>query len=202
LSGRDANLGPRASRPLAPAAAHRGWHARGYLPHFDSPETVQTVAFRLFDSLPRSVYDEITALPIAGKRRQRLDALLDEGRGACVLREPKNAEIVENALVHFDGERYRLLAWVVMPNHVHAMVEQVEGYRLSDIVHSWKSYTAKAINGVRKRSGSLWAPDYFDRFVRDERHYAAALHYIEGNPVKAGLAARAQEWPFSSATRR
>jgi REP element-mobilizing transposase RayT len=163
---------------------------------------VQTVTFRLFDSLPAAIFHELSRLPAGAERRRRLDAMLDDGRGGCALREPSCARIVEAALARFDGERYRLLAWVVMPNHVHAMVEQIEGFSLGDIVHSWKSYSAKAINALTKTSGRLWSPDYFDRFVRDEKHYAHALTYIEDNPVKAGLAAQASDWPFSSASRR
>jgi putative transposase len=119
----------------AAALAHMGWHARGYLPHFDSPEAVQTLTFRLADSLPKAVYDESTSLP-DNKRRSQLDALLDESRGAAILGEAAVAAIVEHALQHFDGERYRLLAWVVMPNHVHVIIEQIEGFRLGEIISS------------------------------------------------------------------
>jgi putative transposase len=85
-----------------------------------------------------------------------------------------------------------------VPNHVHAMIEQVEGHRLGDVVHSWKSYTANQINEIIGTKGVLWAPDYFDRFIRDETHYANAVSYIECNPFKAGLISRAEDWPFSS----
>jgi putative transposase len=93
--------------------------------------------------------------------------MIDEGRGACLLRVPEHATIVRDALQHFDGERYRLLAWVIMPNHVHALVEPFEGFRLGDIVQAWRSFTAKAINKRRSASGAVWAPDYFDRLIRN-----------------------------------
>jgi putative transposase len=185
----------------APALTRRGWHARGYLPHFDSPEAVQTITFRLADSLPKAVYDELAADLGDVERLKRMDGMLDECLGRAVLREERVAEIVQDALQHFDSERYRLLAWVVMPNHVHAMIEQIEGYQLSEVVRSWKSYTAKAINRLQNSSGPVWASDFVDRFVRNERHYANALHYIEENPVKAGLVARAEDWVYSSANR-
>jgi putative DNA methylase len=130
--------------------------------------------------------------------RARIEGLIDKSRGACHLRRTDCARLVETALAHFDGERYRLLAWVVMPNHVHVMIEQIEGYRLGDTIHSWKSYTANLINRRIGARGALWAPDYFDRFIRDEKHYGNAVRYIENNPVKAGLATRAEDWPFSS----
>ena len=189
--------GPRASRP------HKGWHNRGYLPHFDAGAVVQTITFRLADSLPRALYAEMVA-ELAGdaELRPTLDRVIDEGRGECLLRDSGNAQIVREALDHFDGERYLLLAWVIMPNHVHAMIEQIDGYALGGILHAWKSYTAKAINKRRGSRGVVWAADYFDRYIRDTEHYEAAAYYIENNPVKAGLVPQAEDWPFSSARQR
>jgi REP element-mobilizing transposase RayT len=188
--------GTRASRP------HKGWHDRGYLPHFDAGALVQSITFRLADSLPRSVYAQVVATAANDpERRRRLDSMIDEGRGSCRLRAPENARIVKDALHHFDGERYRLIAWVIMPNHVHVLIEQIDGFPLADIVHSWKSFAAKEINKRRDAGGQVWASDYFDRFIRDESHLAGAIRYIEENPVKAGLATRPEDWPFSSASR-
>ncbi|MGD0866531.1 MAG: transposase [Rhizomicrobium sp.] len=189
--------GPRASRP------HKGWHERGYLPHFDAGAVVQTITFRLADSLPRALYARIVAdLADDAELRPTLDRLIDEGRGECLLKVAGNAQIVCEALEYFDGERYRLVAWVVMPNHVHAMIEQIGGYALGEIVHAWKSYTVKAINKRRGSKGTIWAADYFDRYIRDAEHNEAAVYYIESNPVKAGLVGRAEDWPFSSAVQR
>jgi putative transposase len=191
------HVGARASRP------HRGWHERGYLPHFDAGAIVQMITFRLADSLPRQLYER-AAVAAATKqdRYLRLEKIIDEGRGACMLCKPQNASIVQDAMTHFDGERYRLVAWVVMPNHVHALIEQVDGYQLGDIVKSWKSFSAHAINRREGKSGPIWAADYFDRYIRNEEHYANARFYIESNPVKAKLAASASAWPFSSASVR
>ncbi len=198
--------GPRAGHPAKyyfagnPSLPHKGWHERGYLPHFDARAVVQMVTFRLADSLPRSVYEEILSKAKDDlDRLTQLDAMIDEGRGACLLRLPEHAATVRDALQYFDGVRYRLLAWVIMPNHVHALIEQIEGFRLGDIVQAWKSFTAKEINKRRSEGGAIWARDYFDRFIRDEPHLAAAILYIEENPVKAGLLARPQDWPYSSA---
>ncbi len=191
------SLGPRASRP------HKGWHNRGYLPHFDAGAVVQTLTFRLADSVPRGIYKEFLAVAKRDQKWQtRIEHLIDEGRGACLLKHPENASIVRAALQYFDGERYRLLAWAIMPNHVHTLIEQIDGYLLGDIVHSWKSYTSHAINLLRRSTGAVWAPDYYDRFVRNEEHYANAIHYIENNPVKAGLVRTPRDWEYSSATER
>ena len=118
----------------------RGWHSLGYLPHFDSPETIQFVTFRLADSLPASATESIR---LRDHILQRLDRELDVGLGACWLKRPDIASLVEKALLHFDGERYRLLAWCLMPNHVHVVIEMIDGHSLSEVVGSWKSFTAK-----------------------------------------------------------
>jgi REP element-mobilizing transposase RayT len=113
-----------------------------------------------------------------------------------MLRDPKNAEIVEAALRHGAGR------YVIMPNHVHALITQHEAARLADIVHRWKGWSAKQINRLTGRSGQFWKRDYFDRFIRDETHFHAALAYIEQNPVVAGLFIAAADWRFGSAWRR
>ena len=196
----DSVPGARTSRP------HRGWHERGYLPHFDSDGAVQAIAFRLADSVPRALAEQWRAEAAARGEtpdlRRRIDDYQDAGRGACHLRRPEIARIVEDALLHFDGDRYRLLEWCVMPNHVHVLVEQLPGRRLSDVVASWKSFTAKRANRLLGRSGRFWAADYRDRFIRDERHFAAAHRYVRENPVKAGLCAAPSDWPWSSASPR
>jgi REP element-mobilizing transposase RayT len=125
--------------------------------------------------------------------------MIDDGLGSCSLREPVVAAVVHDALHHFDGTRYWLIAWVIMPNHVHALIEQAGGFPLGDIVHAWKSFTAKQANKQLGRTGAFWAPDYFDRYIRDQTHFDTAVHYIHENPVKAGLVARADEWRWSSA---
>lgn len=84
-------------------------------------------------------------------------------------------------------------------NHVHTLIEPLEGNPLARIVHSWKSYTAKEANRILGRAGRFWSPEYFDRYIRDERHLVNAISYIHHNPVKAGLAEQPEDWPFSSA---
>jgi REP element-mobilizing transposase RayT len=174
---------------------HKGWHSRGYLPHFDSAETVQFVTFRLADSLPRAVAATLLNLPDSFVH---IDQQLDTGLGSCWLREPAIAEIVEQALLHFDGERYRLLAWCIMPNHVHVIVAPVGGSTLGAIVQSWKSFTAKEANRRLSRSGSFWHQDYFDRYMRSENHLETTIAYVENNPVTVGLASTPDAWRWSS----
>jgi len=175
----------------------KGWHSRGYLPHFDSPETVQFVTFRLADSLPVEAIARIReAISLSDSER---DSFLDAGTGECWLRRPEIAAVVEEALLHFDDIRYRLLAWTIMPNHVHALIEPRNGHGLGDIVGSWKRYTARMANRILERSGQFWQDDYWDTYIRNERHYESAVAYIENNPVKAGLVGSIYAWPWGHA---
>lgn len=197
-TSRDApdSAGPRTSCPQQ----HKHWHSRGYLPHCDTPGLFQSLTFRLADSLPANALDCLQ-LEAGGEveKHRKVDALLDAGHGACWLKQSAIADIVEDALLHWDGQRYRLLAWCVMPNHVHVLIETREGSPLPGVLHSWKSFTAKLINQRLGRIGTVWMPDYFDRYVRDDDHLAAVIAYIHANPVKAGVVQDEREWPHSSA---
>jgi REP element-mobilizing transposase RayT len=201
---RPARLGgetPPPRKEIPPMREHKGWYVPRALPHFDSAEVAQAITFRLADALPRAVVMARKDETFAAHRR-RVAAALDAGHGGCLLRDPALAEIVEAALLHGVGAGYQLFAWVIMPNHVHALIAPMADNRLADIVHAWKSWTAKAINRRRGASGSVWQREYFDRFIRDDPHFAAAVAYIEENPVKAGLAAQPADWRFGSAWRR
>ena len=178
------------------------WHSRGYLPHFEQPGAIQMITFRLADSLPPEVIEtlerEARAKP-DDVRRRRLDAYLDAGYGECLFRDRRAARAIEETLRYGDGRRYRLLAWVVMPNHVHVLVETLGTHPLAEIVQAWKSLSARQINHLLGRRGRVWQPDYFDRVIRDERHLQRAIEYVHGNPIQAGLVDRPELWPHSSA---
>jgi REP element-mobilizing transposase RayT len=208
------------------------WHSRGYLPHFESAEKIQHVTFHLADSLPKAALarleEKLSQLPTEqqdAERRKRIEALRDAGYGACVLREPGIAEMVQNTLFFFDGQRYNLLAWVVMPNHVHVLFQTMPGWTVAKIVASWKKFTARKIcdyqkaipghanlqigeitqsaiqeNGEpRSNTNRIWQREYWDRFIRNEKHLCQVILYIHQNPVKAGLVATAESWRWSSA---
>jgi REP element-mobilizing transposase RayT len=189
----------RLARILDAMTEHKGWHSRGYLPHLDSPGTVQAVTFRLHDSLPAEILKRLEAEKDPAKRRAAYDEAMDAGQGSCLLRHPDAAAIVEDCLLHRDGIDYRLIAWVVMPNHVHAVLEPV--IRLPDIVKAWKSVTAKRINAWRAEGGRVWQPEYFDRFIRDDGHLVTVVQYVENNPVKAGLCETPEQWRFGTAAK-
>jgi REP element-mobilizing transposase RayT len=214
-------LGSAGILPALSAAATPHWHSRGYLPHFEGGQYVQALTFRLHDSLPKKIVDEwrheltvelattahtTPATPgvatlqdrIETELRRRIFAYEDAGHGACYLRDPHVAGIVQNALLYFDAQRYRLIAWCVMPNHVHVVIEPIVPHLLSDIEHSWKSFTAKAANKHLCRKGAFWMREYYDRYIRNPAHLASAINYTEDNPVKAGLVASKTQWRWSS----
>jgi REP element-mobilizing transposase RayT len=118
------------------------------------------------------------------------------GSGHCWLQQSEIARIVEDALLHFDGDRYRLIAWTIMPNHVHVLIEPIGGHDLGSIVSSWKRFSARMANRALGRSGPFWQDDYWDTYIRNERHFESTVGYIESNPVKAGLAKEPADWPW------
>jgi REP element-mobilizing transposase RayT len=214
------------SEPLADDAkmkGFKGWHERGYLPHCDQPGLVQFVTFRLWGSMPASrkgEWEHLLAVPtrsdaprsgaqgnvpyvgaqsIASReQRIKLENYLDRGLGECFLRDPRIAALVEQAIRFHHGRRFELLAWVVMPNHVHALI-QVGQTPLTRIVQNWKSIVAVEANKLLGRAGRFWQPDYWDRHMRDTEQTLKAIRYIENNPVKAKLCQVPEDWPFSSA---
>ena len=199
-------LGRSGRTPGAPS-----WWDRGYLPHFESQDHIQHVCFRLADSLPREVVDrillELGALPAVlreAEKEKRFNAYLDAGHGACWLQQPHNAGLVQDAFLLFHGVRYVLHAWCVMPNHVHVLFQPMNGWTMSKVVASWKSYTGRRISAWRQQDGHdpggpVWQREYFDRYVRNEQHYDRVVAYIRDNPVTAGLVERPEDWVFSSA---
>ncbi len=177
-----------------------GWHSRGYLPHFDDGVSLQCVTYRLSDALPSHVLARLKDANHNDESGQsEIERYLDAGHGSCIFREPRNAGIVVANWHHFEPCFYHLHAWVVMPNHVHVLIEPNGRRSLSLIVQSWKSYTAKQMMPVGAPRRRLWQPDYWDRFIRNRHHFLAVVAYIHHNPVRAGLCHKPQDWLWSSA---
>ncbi len=187
--------------------------SRGRLPHWEAANAIYFVTFRLVDSLPKSVLqaidfersDIVRTAQAMGREltpheRKKLDELisekieshLDAGAGSCFLSNPSVAKIVADAVRHFDSDRYKLFAWCVMPNHVHAVFRPLGRHGLSDILHSWKSYSAKEANRILERSGEFWMEEYYDHLVRDEDEFYRIVDYVLRNPEKSGL----RDWPW------
>jgi len=178
---------------------------RNRLPHWQQGEAWVFVTWRLGDSLPKAKLDQWKAEREAWLHHhpepwdekiedeyherfsRRIDEWLDQGAGSCVLRDADNAKIVEGALRYFDGQRYELASFVVMPNHVHVLFRPLEGHALPEIWKSWKGFTAREINKRMGKAGALWQDEYWDRLIRNERHFCKVSEYIRENPVKAKL---------------
>ena len=196
-----------------------GIHHRGYLPHFKSETGTYFVTFRLAGTLPQSVLEQIEAERIEHENRaingkttskdakhsdpldsDKIEAFLDSGYGECWLKRDDIGKLVADALCHFDGERYKLHAWVVMPNHVHAVLTPKGSHTLSSILHGWKSFTANKANSILGREGqSFWQRESYDHLVRNEDDFIRVCNYTLNNPVKAGLCQKTEDWWLSSA---
>jgi REP element-mobilizing transposase RayT len=118
--------------------------------------------------------------------------------GTCILGRPEVARIVQDALLFFEGQRYRLAAWCVMPNHVHSVLTPCGDHGLSDILQSWKSFTAKEINKALGRRGTVWERESFNHLVRSPEHFERFVAYTERNAVQAGLCQDPKDWSFGS----
>lgn len=197
----------KGSEPLAAAEldqGFKGWYASKHLPHFDAPGTQQFITYRLADSMStarRSEWEPFLHLDDKLEKQRKIEAYIDRGYGDCSLREPRVAEIVQENWWHHDGVKYRLLAWCIMPNHIHALIELWQT-PMGEILNSWKGYTSKQANRALGRTGTFWEEDYFDHYIRDEKHFWEVVRYIENNPVKAHLVRAPEDWPWSSARYR
>jgi REP element-mobilizing transposase RayT len=217
---------PETANPL-----RSGIHTRGYLPHVKREGARYFVTFRLADSLPKEVllkfqasraehlqrfHAQQDAAKKSGRKNsqsespdeierdyfRRLETYLDKGAGECWLKRTEIADMVADALRFFDGQRYRLDAWVVMSNHVHAVLWPMPDHSLSEIVQSWKRFTAREANKILQRTGqTFWQPEAFDHWIRDDGEHSRCCRYVVNNPVKARLCAAPEDWQWSSAWR-
>ena len=189
----------------------------GNLPHWYQPVATYFITFRTVDSLPKEVVDLWYRRRNDCLRRQKInhhaknwqaalrclpDRLqhefratfsreflehLDKGHGACVLRRRELAQIVANSLRHFDGQRYLLGDFVVMPNHVHLLVGLLGETDVEEQCYSWKKFTATQINRELKQTGEFWQSESFDHLVRSPEQFERFQRYIAENGSAAGL---------------
>ena len=118
-----------------------------------------------------------------------------------LLADPASAEIVVNAIRYAsESQRAYVLAYAVMPDHLHLLLVPRDGRTVSDVMLDIKRYSAKAINERLRRTGPLWQRSFYDRLIRGDAHLEATIRYIEHNPVAAGFARQAEEYRFSSAS--
>ena len=189
------------------------FRSRGYLPHLQLDDAIYFITYRLADSLPRHVLEnlelehqalirqigDMTAVERLTVRRaflRRLNSYLDAGYGQCHLRDERVAQVVVDNWKYFDEERYRLLAWCVMPNHAHVVIHLFSGADLAKVVMSWKGYSSRVANQILGRSGEpFWYREYYDYCPRNERELQRIIEYVIQNPSKIGL----KNWPFVGA---
>ena len=213
-----------------------GVFRRRHLPHWDVPGHPFFVTACLDGSLSaaglkriRKYREELDSRPRPREfseseweeRKHKLvfalvDELLDQQSAVTHLSDERQAEIVQDAFLHFAGDRYSLLAFVVMPSHHHWLFIPNEEWSLRAvrrplpagqhqrtpreiISHSIQSYTATMCNRERGEVGAYWQTETFDHWVRDEAEMHRIINYIEQNPVKAGLVTHAEQWRWSSA---
>ncbi len=180
---------------------------RGRLPHWEKEAGLYFITFHLADSLPRSVLAKIAErhrilestqqnnanlLPeqkalLASSTRARIEECFDRGAGSCSFLDMRIAGAMAAALRYREGMHYRLLAWCVMPNHVHVVVRLFPGRELAKVVKAWKNFSAKAANQALGRKGQFWRREYYDRLIRNGDELDRAIRYVVENPARAGL---------------
>jgi REP element-mobilizing transposase RayT len=198
-----------------------GFHSRNVLPHIKREGGTYFVTFRQHGTLPREIVlglkqerERIIEHAKAAKRpltwheqeevfrwySNRVDKYLDDARGVCHLRNPELANLVVGAIRFFDCDRYELRSWVVMPNHVHAVVRPNRMHTLSDTLHARKSFTAHEINKrLPRKIVPFWQSESYDHLIRDDEDLHRCCHYTTMNPVNAGLCKKPEQWKWSSA---
>jgi REP element-mobilizing transposase RayT len=187
------------------------------LPHWSQAGALCFITWRTWDSIPQSVLAGWLAERDRWLARQGVDptqidwriqidrlepslqqdfhrhiadrwnAHLDACHGKCVLRRPVLAEIVAQSLKHFDGDRYELTDFVIMPNHVHLVAAFPNEDAMLHHCESWKRYTATKLNRQLGRSGRFWQQDGFDHLLRSVEEFDYLRQYIANNPSRAGL---------------
>jgi REP element-mobilizing transposase RayT len=172
---------------------------RRELPHWVQDEKIYFVTFRLFDSLPvakreeieneKELWHRLNPEPLSSFQQsdyarrftQKINRWLDSGYGVCFLRNRAVRDSVTRTLTFFNGSRYRLGEFTIMPNHLHVLVTPLGEYQLRFILHSWKSYSAKQINRILGRSGQVWQHESFDHLVRNAVQLDRIEEYIRNN---------------------
>jgi putative transposase len=199
-------------------------YKHGILPHWRQSGCTYFVTFRLAESLPGSVLRELednrhewlrrhgiepdlpdwknqfAKLPGDQQREYErevgtsMNEQLDRGFGSCELRRPELSLIAEEGLMHFHSDRVWTGDYVVMPNHVNALMTPIVPFELEDLLKSIKGFTAKEINRATGTSGTFWQRQSFDHIVRDSEQLRLFQNYIRDNPTKARLKEDSFRW--------
>jgi putative transposase len=236
-----------AGRPPVLRPMTREIITRRSLPHWYKPGAIHFVTYRLFNTLPLQVLKTLQAKKASLLNQRELggdlkhhrdtvhkqlfaayDRYLDQCDGEAWLKVPCIASMVRENLYYHHGRKYHLLAYCIMPNHVHVLLQPMEdnsqaarlpetvaqaarlysenelgeqtdpGSPLSSIMHSLKSYTAHQANKLLRQHGTFWQAESYDHWVRDEAELQRIVEYIAANPVQAKLVRRPQDWTYCS----
>lgn len=213
---------------------HEGFYKRKKLPHFNRAGAFQLITYRLADALPKNALAEAreklnnlcqqkTLTNVQHYEKVFIEEQLDRGHGSCLLRYAPIAKILIENFNFFDHRKYELIAYTVMPSHVHILIQENADFELADVVYSWKSYTSKQILNYLEslyynlvndseqtklrelcqpllETRKIWQEDFWDRCIRNEKHFDRAYQYILYNPVKSGLAKQWDEYPYTFTT--
>ena len=176
------------------------------LPHWNQFEKFQYITFHTADAIPQKEikyllnlkkgFEKINPKPWDKETENRYhklissrkENLLDKGVGRCILKYPEYRKIVEDSIIFYHLEKYFILSYVIMPNHVHLLVKTIGNSKIYKTIGSLMRFSARKINEKLKTKGSFWTEEAFDRIVRSEEHLKHCLHYIHNNPknLKAG----------------
>jgi putative transposase len=176
-----------------------------HLPHWRQEGATYFVTFRLGDSIPQEKLRDLKFLreewelahpeprseedwsQFARSITKAAERYLDEGYGECQFREQRSCEDLRQRFERFQGERYFISCWAIMPNHCHALIRPAGAHDLEDLLGGMKAANSRAINKAIGAEGALWAQETHDRIVRDAEHLWRVVQYIGRNPKKAGL---------------
>lgn len=172
----------------------------GNLPHWHQIGKIQFITFRLADSLPQSKIKELSSfiaefnagypkpwdLSTTKKFRATVgrieERLLNNGYGSCLFKKSELREVITSAIKHYSPSHYTIVAYVIMPNHVHLLVHFHSDINPERIMQSIKSYSSHQINLKLQKTGKVWMSEYFDRIVRSENDLQKYIEYIGNNP--------------------
>ena len=186
---------------------------RGYLPHTNVLDGTYSITIRLFDSLPQSVYHRYRQelelkqrlgtydpLILWDDYQTKIEKYLDASYRKCWLRDPRIAKLAVDGFKKYDGQRYILHAYTIIPNHAHVLFSLQNVKPLGKVIGTWKGSSSFFANKMLQRSGIFWQREYFDRIVKSQRQFEYTIRYIFMNPVKAGLCADVFQWPWTGAS--
>ena len=183
------------------------------LPHRLPPGETLFITFRLADSLPQLVLEQLRADFDAAEEEQnnegsyarqrryfgRFDSHLDAAAtGPVWLQQPALAQLIQQALHFYDYKQYSLVCYCIMANHVHIVVGLPEAAPpLAQTLQALKGYTANQGNKLLGRQGQFWQRESYDHVVRGTDELKRIVAYVLDNPVKAGLVEDWQQWPYT-----